>query len=77
MSSTSSVSPAPARTGARPAAGAPQPAGELQRRPDVHAGQPAVPFRIQRLDIEQHEVDRLELGVGEPVAVIAVGVERV
>ena len=41
----------------------------VERRADVHAGELAVPLRVPRLDVEQHEVDRLELGVGEPVAV--------
>ena len=34
-----------------------------------------MPFGIPRLDVEQHEIDRLQLGVGEAVPVEAVAVE--
>ena len=34
-----------------------------------------VPFRIPRFDIQQHEVDRLQVLVGEPVSKVAVGVQ--
>ena len=53
-----------------------QPARERQRRRVVNAGQLLVTFRIPRLEIEQHQIDGLELGVAQPIAVVAIGVER-
>ena len=43
---------------------------------DLLGREAAIALRIPALDVEQHEVDRLEIGVGEPVAEEAVGVER-
>ena len=53
-----------------------QAAGKRQRRGDIHAGQVSMAFGIPRLDVEQDEIDDVEIGVGEAIAVIAVGVQR-
>jgi hypothetical protein len=38
---------------------------ELQRGTDVHPRELAVALRVPTFDVEQHEIDRLELGVAD------------
>ena len=51
-------------------------AGELVDRLVVHAGEPLVQVGRHGLQAEQHQVDAGQVLVAEPVAEVAVGVER-
>jgi len=53
-----------------------QPPREVKCRRVIHDGQLAMAFRIPCLDVEEHEIERVQLGVGDAVAVVAVRIER-